>query len=136
MEDNNLQVSNKPRFNSLYVILPALAVIVGLGIFLFTKKSVNSSQVDAANSPAVITKAITMEEVGRHADQNSCWMVIGSNVYDVTSFITEHPGGPVILAGCGKDASILFNGRPNDGTSHSSRARNMLSSLQIGVLAK
>lgn len=136
MEDNTLQVSTRPKFNSLYVILPILAVIVGLGIFFFTKKPVNSSLVDAASNPAVITKTITMAEVGKHTDQNSCWMVIGGSVYDVTSFIAEHPGGPGILAGCGKDASILFNGRPNDGTSHSNRARSMLSSLQIGVLAK
>lgn len=104
-----------------------MIIAIGLGIFFFSKKFSNTSD-------SVITKTITMEEVGKHTDQNSCWKVIDNNVYDVTSFITEHPGGAAILAGCGKDASILFNGRPNDGTSHSSRARSMLSSLQIGVL--
>jgi cytochrome b involved in lipid metabolism len=118
------------NIKSLYVVLPVLVLVIGIGIFLFPKKSLG----DLTPNSSVATKAITMAEVAKHADQNSCWMVIDSNVYDVTSFISGHPGGSAILAGCGKDASILFNGRPNDGTSHSSRARSMLSSLQIGVL--
>lgn len=132
-------VEDKPRiakFNFLYVILSILAIIVGLGIFLFTKKPVNSTSANVASNPTAATKTINMAEVGKHADQNSCWMVIGGSVYDVTSFITEHPGGLAILGGCGKDASLLFNGRANYGTSHSSRARNMLLSLQIGVLTQ
>jgi cytochrome b involved in lipid metabolism len=63
-------------------------------------------------------------------------MAISGNVYDVTSFIPNHQGGDQILLGCGKDATDMFDSRPNDGTSHSNRARQMLLNYQIGVLAK
>lgn len=134
MEDNNLQVSTGPKFNSLYVILPVLAIIGGLGFFLLNKKTVNPPSSGLPNGSPVASNSITMEEVGKHADQNSCWLVIEGNVYDVTSFIPNHPGEVAILSGCGKDATSMFNSRPGDGTSHSSRARNTLSDLQIGVL--
>jgi cytochrome b involved in lipid metabolism len=58
-------------------------------------------------------------------------MAISGNVYDVTSFIPNHPGGDQILMGCGKDATSLFTGQ-----GHSGRAYNILPQYQIGVLAK
>lgn len=36
-------------------------------------------------------------EVARHNTKKSCWLVLDSRVYDVTSFQSEHPGGTVIL---------------------------------------
>jgi cytochrome b involved in lipid metabolism len=116
----------------LYIALSLLVLIIGLGIFLFPKKSSNIS----ASDSSVATKVITMAEVAKHPDQNSCWMVIEGNVYDVTSYIPEHQGGNAILMGCGKDATQMFNSRPNDGTPHGSRAKSMLSGFQIGILAK
>jgi cytochrome b involved in lipid metabolism len=116
----------------LYIALSLLVLIIGLGIFLFPKKSSNIS----ASDSSVATKGITMAEVAKHPDQNSCWMVIEGNVYDVTSYIPEHQGGNAILMGCGKDATQMFNSRPNDGTAHGGRARSMLSGFQIGILAK
>lgn len=123
------------------MLVPIICVLVGLGVgFLggFEYKNYQTMKRPSNAQPSVsstlLLNTITMEEVAKHADQNSCWLVIDNNVYDVTSFIPGHPGGLAILAGCGKDATALFNGRPNVGTSHSSRARDMLSGLQIGVL--
>lgn len=36
-------------------------------------------------------------EVARHNTKKSCWLVLDSRVYDVTSFQSEQPGGTVIL---------------------------------------
>ena len=36
-------------------------------------------------------------EVARHNTKKSCWLLLDSRVYDVTSFQSEHPGGTVIL---------------------------------------
>lgn len=115
--------------NKFVLILSAL-VLVGGVIFFLTKKS-GAKPPQNANT----TQTITMSDVAKHADASSCWMVIEGKVYDVTSFIPSHPGGDAILQGCGKDATAMFNSRPQDGSSHSSRARNMLSGLQIGVVA-
>lgn len=36
-------------------------------------------------------------QVAKHNTKTSCWIVIHSKVYDVTSFLNEHPGGSTIL---------------------------------------
>lgn len=37
-------------------------------------------------------KGITIQEVAKHNKPNDCWIIIQGKVYDVTSFLKEHPG--------------------------------------------
>ncbi len=78
-----------------------------------------------------IKKKIKMEEVTKHNKKEDAWIVIHGNVYDITKWIPDHPGGMIIMTGVGKDASKLF-----DKIGHSSYAKNKLKSFQIGVLDK
>jgi len=50
-----------------------------------------------------------MEEVRKHrgAGDGSFWTVINNEVYDLTSFMKQHPGGHVIRLAAGIDASCL-----------------------------
>lgn len=44
-----------------------------------------------------------------HNSAKDCWIVIHGKVYDVTSFLSEHPGGAkIILNYAGKDATPGF----------------------------
>lgn len=55
---------------------------------------------------------ITMMDVAQHASGASCWSVINGNVYNLTSWVSQHPGGSSrILAICGTDGSAAFNGQ-------------------------
>ncbi|CAO2654947.1 Nn.00g116800.m01.CDS01 [Neocucurbitaria sp. VM-36] len=48
-------------------------------------------------------------EVAKHSSKNSCWIVLDSKAYDVTSFLSDHPGGaPIILRNAGTDATEEF----------------------------
>ena len=41
-------------------------------------------------------------EVAKHSSKKDCWIVLDSKAYDVTSFLSEHPGGaPIILKKAG-----------------------------------
>jgi cytochrome b involved in lipid metabolism len=43
------------------------------------------------------------------SDPDSCFVLINGNIYDVSHFINEHPGGPAVLLDWkGKDASTSF----------------------------
>lgn len=51
----------------------------------------------------------TYSDVAMHADVNSCWTVIDGNVYDLTSWASQHPGWPEAIAQlCGKDGTAAF----------------------------
>lgn len=76
------------------------------------------------------TKYFRLEEVKKHDNQNELWMVIHNNVYDVTDFIDEHPGGAEILFDCGGvDVTTVF-----EDVGHSDDAVKMLEPYRIGSL--
>lgn len=94
-----------------------------------------TSMLPANTPPAAVatSSGITAVEVSKHADAKSCWIIVGNDVYDVTSFIPNHPGGPArILKLCGTDATAMFS----EQHSGDSRPQKMLTSLKIGRLSK
>merc|ERR1712156_32791 len=51
-----------------------------------------------------------MEEVAKHTSKTDCWVVVSGQVLNVTSFLSQHPGGELaILTFAGKDATEEFN---------------------------
>jgi cytochrome b involved in lipid metabolism len=76
--------------------------------------------------------ALTAAEVAKHSTAESCWSVVDSNVYDLTSYVSNHPGGAaVIKAICGKDGTSAFTNQ--HGTS--GRPSNVLAGFKLGALA-
>ncbi|RYP61393.1 hypothetical protein DL769_007716 [Monosporascus sp. CRB-8-3] len=57
-----------------------------------------------------MVKRWTLSEVGKHASEDDCWMVLHGKVYDITNFVTKHPGGKgILLKNAGQDATPAFN---------------------------
>ncbi|MCJ1363097.1 Cytochrome b2, mitochondrial precursor [Acarospora aff. strigata] len=49
------------------------------------------------------------DEVKKHNNEESCWVIVHGRVYDVTEFMPEHPGGmKIILKYAGKDATEAY----------------------------
>jgi len=71
-----------------------------------------------------------MEELRKHSAQGDLWLLVNGEVYNVTSFMDEHPGGDeVLLSEAGKDATEAF-----EDVGHSDDARKMLPSLLVGSI--
>jgi len=52
----------------------------------------------------------TVEEVAKHTTKEDCWVILHGRVLNVTSFLSQHPGGELaILTFAGKDASAEFD---------------------------
>ncbi|XP_013136161.1 PREDICTED: cytochrome b5-like isoform X3 [Papilio polytes] len=78
-----------------------------------------------------MVREITTDEVKKHHDRRSAWIIIHNDVYDVTSFLGEHPGGEEsLLEFAGKDGTKGF-----EDVGHSQDAREMLVKYKIGSLA-
>ncbi|CAK7326226.1 unnamed protein product [Dovyalis caffra] len=77
-----------------------------------------------------LSKLYKMQEAAQHNTPQDCWVVIDGKVYDVGSYLDEHPGGDdVILATTGKDATDEF-----EDAGHSNDARELLETFLIGEL--
>ena len=52
---------------------------------------------------------ISYEEVSKHATADDAWVIVGENVYDLTEFAPNHPGGKtLVLKYAGRDATEEF----------------------------
>uniref|UniRef100_A0AAZ3R5N7 Cytochrome b5 heme-binding domain-containing protein n=1 Tax=Oncorhynchus tshawytscha TaxID=74940 RepID=A0AAZ3R5N7_ONCTS len=72
----------------------------------------------------------TLEEVKTHNKRTDAWLIIHDKVYNITSFLAEHPGGEdVLMAQAGTDATVSF-----EDVGHSKDARAMLINYYIGEL--
>ncbi|KAL4574338.1 hypothetical protein LXL04_021167 [Taraxacum kok-saghyz] len=75
-----------------------------------------------------LTKLFTMQEASEHNSAGDCWVVIDGKVYDVSTYLDEHPGGDdVLLQVTGKDATDEF-----EDAGHSKTARELMESFCIG----
>ncbi|HVM73938.1 MAG TPA: cytochrome b5-like heme/steroid binding domain-containing protein [Candidatus Paceibacterota bacterium] len=140
----------KPRI-LLGAALILLTVVFGIAFYQYanpttptTVPTSNPTPVQGTSTPASVatsssstpttgTKSYTLAQVATHNSASSCWSAINGNVYDLTNWINQHPGGPEhILAICGIDGSSAFNAQ------HGGQARPAaeLKNFYIGTLAQ
>ncbi|KAK9468640.1 FMN-dependent dehydrogenase-domain-containing protein [Lipomyces arxii] len=76
-------------------------------------------------------KTLDIAEVSAHKSAESCWVIINNNVYDVTKFLPDHPGGTrSILRLAGKDATSDFEAIHPPGTLE----ENLPESAKVGTV--
>ncbi|XP_050203920.1 cytochrome b5-like [Mercurialis annua] len=73
-------------------------------------------------------KLYSFDDLLKHKDRDDCWLLIHGKIYDVTSFMEEHPGGDeVLLAATEKDATDDY-----EDIGHSEEAKEMMDKYCIG----
>jgi cytochrome b involved in lipid metabolism len=66
--------------------------------------------VDPTPTPTPTSPSYTTADVAAHSTSNSCWSIVNGKVYNITSYIEKHPGGPeAILKICGKDGTSTLH---------------------------
>jgi len=79
-------------------------------------------------STAMTTKIITLDELRSNNSRKKFYILVHGKVYDVTTFMDEHPGGDeVLLAEGGQDATEAF-----EDVGHSDEARALLPAMLVG----
>ncbi|OTA65433.1 inositolphosphorylceramide-B C-26 hydroxylase [Hypoxylon sp. EC38] len=83
--------------------------------------------------PGRTLPTLTKSEVESHNTAKSCYVTIGTNVYDVTDFVESHPGGPdLILEYAGKDVADIL--KDTDSHKHSDSAYEILEESHVAFL--
>jgi len=73
---------------------------------------------------------VTLEEVQKHTVKEDCWTIVHGKVYDITKYISRHPGGVrLIMKNAGGDSSQDF-----EAMEHSKNARTILAKFYIADL--
>jgi cytochrome b involved in lipid metabolism len=76
-------------------------------------------------------QSYTVEQVQAHNTANDCWIIVDGKVFDVTQFLSVHPGGKkVLVKKAGQDASKEFKTFHNE-----SIMQRVGIPMQIGVIA-
>jgi len=83
-------------------------------------------------SKSTMLESLTYNDVAIHRNPNDYYIVIHAKVYNISSFIDDHPGGEEVLKDvAGGDATEAF-----EDVGHSPEALNILATLRIGDLKK
>ncbi len=91
------------------------------------------TQPSGGTTAAPTASLFTMAQVTTHNSATSCWSIIDGNVYDLTAWISKHPGGErAILGLCGKDGTAAFHGQHGD----AKRQADILATMKMGALAQ
>lgn len=129
--------------NKKIIGLVVVLVIIVISIVSLKKNSgyqnngtdygTNSTSTTTTGGTASTTASYTMAQVATHKDKSSCWTVIDGNVYDLTNWISQHPGGEqAILSICGIDGTAAFRNQHD----HAKRQEDILAGMKIGTLSK
>lgn len=123
-------------------IVGAVVIVIALLVAYSTNSKSSSKYKPATQSqtPATTTtptpstqgpKTYTLSDVSKHADKTNCWTTVSGSVYDVTAWISQHPGGAeAIISLCGRDGTAAFTEQHGG----ERRPANELAGFKIGTL--
>eukprot|EP00873_Tetraselmis_striata_P046590 jgi/Tetstr1/466854/TSEL_011311.t1 len=115
-------------------LLLALSVVFITLLFVVLKAAGGSGE--PVKTPKATAKKIPRSEVAVHNKEDDLWIILKTRehekyrVYDVTSYVEEHPGGPSIMNNAGDDSTLGFYG-----SQHPPRVFDLIEDFYIGDLA-
>lgn len=69
-------------------------MLIALGIFFVVP--------NLTGNTVIASQTISQAELSKHNSESDCWVAYGNEVYDITSFLPNHPGSPqAIIPYCG-----------------------------------
>jgi cytochrome b involved in lipid metabolism len=134
---------------SIVIVIVVLALI---GFFVYTKNkpqtnpymndgtsapletlnpNVNNTNEDESATTGTPAPTYTLADISTHSGKGDCWTAINGGVYNLTAWISQHPGGEqAILSICGKDGSAAFNAQHGGARQQA----QILATFKIGLL--
>ena len=102
--------------------------------FQFYSQQAQLAELGKTSSSLSVPSGVTLntDSLAKHSSDQDCWIIIENKVYDVTKFLSRHPGGAgYIVPYCGADATGPFLNRGGRGP-HSALAFQILGLIYLG----
>jgi len=107
------------------------------GVFIAYFFSLRQKQIQPKRLQPTPIRSYTRAEVAKHNRPEDLWVIIKNKeaneyrIYDLTTYVEEHPGGEGILNHAGGDSTDGFHG-----PQHPPRAFDILDDFYIGTLVE
>lgn len=89
----------------------------------------NPSTGPSTGNPSTANITLSFAEVKKHNSKQDCWSIVNGKVYNLTSYVAKHPGGPGVISNiCGKDGTNAFANQHGS----SSKPNNTLDGFLLG----
>ena len=109
----------------IFIITTCIILFFAVSVWYY----VNHKQSTEAPST---TEEISLSNVQRHNQPDSCWIIVGTKVYSLTRYIASHPDDTVYKPYCGQTATEQIVG--STASKESAKAYEQLSTYYIGIL--
>ena len=115
------------KYILIILLILLIVALVCLGIWLF--KSHKHRFFEYFNLPEY-----TIGDIEKHNKRESLWLHYEGYVYDMTDFISKHPGGSVILKAGGKNLKSVWEAEGVGWHLKNIYVANTLEKYKIGIL--
>jgi cytochrome b involved in lipid metabolism len=111
-------------------------LVAGLVFYQNSKPPISVLATPSVTGGQTIT--LTTQEIAKHNSATDCWLIINQQVYDVTTYLNQHPGNAdTILPYCGQEATTAFNTKGRRaGDTHSSFANDLVQNYLLGSVGQ
>ena len=79
-------------------------------------------------------KKYSINDISKHNTKNDFWCYYRNNVYNLTEFVKNHPGGSIILKSAGKDLEQVWSEYGYEWHNNNNNVLNILKKYKIGEL--
>lgn len=128
---------------SLFIFWAVVTAVLVAGLVFYQQNNITSQPLPSSNNSSVNSSpsgvgsselVLNLPEISKHNTVRDCWLIISNKVYNVTSYLSVHPGGAgTISPYCGKEATQAFQTK-DIGRPHSSYANSLLANYYLGDL--
>lgn len=118
----------------LIVGIASVLLCLVLVVYHFIAYEKLTSRLSASPTTETISQETKLdtEQIALHKTPQDCWIIVENKVYDVTDFLSRHPGGGQLISPyCGMDATQPFLTQGGRG-GHSTQAEQLLQLIYIG----
>lgn len=115
-------------------VMPAgVPAVVQSSEVIDTDKLVAGDPNDPAAAGIPLPRSLEIEEVQEHASPTDCHTIIRGGVYNITSFLEQHPEGKMNTENtCGMDSTVLFESQYGGLPAEEEQLKNLF----VGLLVK